>query len=326
MRFLLNAGCTGGVKRSLAAPGGQRGAPPAITRAHGRPTPRPGAAEALQKARDSRIRLFSCSASLRLGAGTRDIALPASERPSAEDRHSADGLRLAPVRRVLSVEAKVPERESDGGPCQREVLPARGSSEGLQGDLRPDRRPGAGVDRGPSDTVSGVPARERALALALAVVLVACDGRIGDYVPVSSLADAGFARDVEAARRLEGREIAMWGFVDHANIYAEPSTRSILGEWWSGEGPDGASWRFHLAAAADDPAGRSVPVTMPNDAGRDALLARFAADARAGRPTRVFLRARLFTFDAPANFHRRLGLAIAADSSAAVRLAPTGGQ
>lgn len=170
------------------------------------------------------------------------------------------------------------------------------------------------------------PAEKVASTLVLAAVLAGCGGRIGDYAPASSLSDGGFARDVATVRRLEGREIAVWGYVDAANLYADPATRLILGEWWSGDGPDGQTWRFNLAAQDDDPAGRSFAVTVRNDPGRDPLLARMVADARAGRPTRVFLRGRLFTFDAPANLGRRLGLSMVVDSSAAVRLEPTGGR
>ncbi len=46
----------------------------------------------------------------------------------------------------------------------------------------------------------------------------------------------------------------------------------ILGDWWSGEGPDATTWRFNLKAEADDEVGHSFPVHVPNDPGRDDLL------------------------------------------------------
>jgi hypothetical protein len=46
------------------------------------------------------------------------------------------------------------------------------------------------------------------------------------------------------------------------------------------------------------------------------------ADAAAGRPTRVFVRGRIFTFDAPTNYSRAVGLYMDLESSADVLLTP----
>ncbi len=120
-----------------------------------------------------------------------------------------------------------------------------------------------------------------------------------DYLPASAISQNGFAKDAAAQHTADGKEIKLWGFVDHANLYGDADTQEILGEWWSGDGPSATSWRFNLMAHADDQAGQSFAVHVPNDEGRDELLRNFLADAKAQRPTKVFVTGRLFTFDAP---------------------------
>lgn len=154
--------------------------------------------------------------------------------------------------------------------------------------------------------------------LAASLLLPACDDRIGNFMPASSISRNGFAKDA----RLAGQWVAVWGFVDAHNLYGDASARTILGDWWSGDGPDATTWRFGLKARAEDAAGRSFPVHVPNDPGRDALLRVFVADARAQRPTRVFVRGRVDTFDAPANLTRRTGLSLHTGTSGDISLVP----
>lgn len=129
-----------------------------------------------------------------------------------------------------------------------------------------------------------------------------------DYLPASKFSRAGFARADVNLEPLLGREIRVQGFVDHLNIYGDEAAKAILGEWWAGAGPDEQTWRFGLKADESDPAGHAIYVEAPNDLLRNDLLSLFAADARAGRPTQVYLRGRLFTFDAPLNVAGRTGL------------------
>jgi hypothetical protein len=131
---------------------------------------------------------------------------------------------------------------------------------------------------------------------------------LADYVAASSISKDGFARDADAARRLAGQEVKLWGYVDHGNLYGDEGAKLILGDWWSGEGPDAGAWRFNLKASADDAVGHSFAVHVPNDPGRDVLLAVFVADANAQRPTRVLLTGRLLTFDAPTHVAGLTGL------------------
>jgi hypothetical protein len=61
-------------------------------------------------------------------------------------------------------------------------------------------------------------------------------------------------------------------------------------------------------------------VRVPNDPGRDQLLWAFAADARAGRPTRVFVTGRIYPFVAPTNTSTLTGLYLEPRSSREIRL------
>jgi hypothetical protein len=153
------------------------------------------------------------------------------------------------------------------------------------------------------------------MALIAATVLVGCNKQTDDYIAASSISDNGFARNEKEIRSINGQPIKIWGFVDHHNLYGDEGTKRILQEWWSGDGPTATTWRFNLKAKPDKAAGHSFSVRVPNDQGRDGLLTIFLADARAGRPTKVFLKGRLFTFNAPTNMVKQTGLYLEVQSS-----------
>ncbi len=155
--------------------------------------------------------------------------------------------------------------------------------------------------------------------LAAALALAGCGERVGEYLPVSAIARGGFVGDDRTVAEVHGRDVRLWGFVDHGNLYGDVGVKRILGEWWSGEGPDADTWRFNLKAAADDAVGHSFPVHVPNDAGREDLLRRFVADARAGRPTKVFVQGKLLTFEAPTQVSNLTGLYLELGASRDIR-------
>ena len=151
--------------------------------------------------------------------------------------------------------------------------------------------------------------------LVASLFVAACQQPSGDYLAASSISADGFARNGQQVGALNGQEVKLWGYVDQGNIYGDEGARAILGDWWSGPGPDASTWRFNLKAHAGDATGQSFAVTVPNDGGRDDLLRQFAADAQARRPTRVLLTGTLSTFDAPANNKSLTGLTMALQSS-----------
>lgn len=157
---------------------------------------------------------------------------------------------------------------------------------------------------------------------AVTLCALGCDGPIGGYDPASSISRNGFARGGEAVRELHGRVVEIWGFVDHGNLYGDESAREVLGEWWSGAAAGAAAWRFNLKAREDDAAGRSFPIHVLSGEGRDALLEVFVADARARRPTRVFVRGTLFTYAAPTQGAALTGLYMEVRSSRDISLEP----
>jgi hypothetical protein len=164
----------------------------------------------------------------------------------------------------------------------------------------------------------------RRLSWLTAIVVVAsfaaCAGRAPPQVtPASAISARGFAVHGFDAPSGVGRALTLRGYVDPANLYGDAGAKAILGEWWSGDGPDPSTWRFNLKAHAGDGAGQSFPVHIASDAGRDELLHAMVADARAGRPTPVVVRGTVTTFDAPMNMVTRRGLLMTVGSSRDVR-------
>ena len=189
------------------------------------------------------------------------------------------------------------------------------------------RKPGLG-DKGvscdcPIETISVY--RSAHWVLAAAMALAGCGGPVGEYLPVSDIARGGFVSDERTMAEMHGREVRLWGFVDQGNLYGDAEAKRVLGEWWSGEGPDPDHWRLGLKARADDPVGDSLAVLVPNDAERGDLLDRLVADARAGRATRIFVTGRLSSFDAPTQILDLTGLYLQLRSSRDIRLDPPAG-
>ena len=163
------------------------------------------------------------------------------------------------------------------------------------------------------------------IVILTAISLAGCDERMGEYVAASAISDSGFAR-VPITPIADGDEIQVWGFVDYGNIYANGDAREILGNLWSGEGPDPRTWRFNLKAHNNDPIGQSFAVLVPEDNARNTVLKTFAMNARARKPTRVFLRGRMFTFEAPTNSGRRTGLRLELESGRDIGFGPGHGK
>ena len=162
--------------------------------------------------------------------------------------------------------------------------------------------------------------------LVAALGLAGCNGQIGEYLPLSEIVRNGFVGDEGEVEELRGRELRLWGFVDQGNLYGDADAKRVLGEWWSGDGPDADTWRFNLKAKSSDPVGRSFAVLVPNDEGRECRLQRFATDARARRATKVFVTGRLFTFHAPTQTLDLTGVYLRLSSSQDIRFNPPSGE
>ena len=139
------------------------------------------------------------------------------------------------------------------------------------------------------------------ILLVIAALLVGCNEKRGDYIAAASISKSGFAKNNTGKFKAHGQEIKVWGFVDHGNMFGNDHAKKILEDWWGGDGPNATTWRFNLKAREDDGTGQSFAVHIPNDEGRDKLLRTFVMNAKSGRPTKVFVKGRIFTFDAPLN-------------------------
>ena len=158
------------------------------------------------------------------------------------------------------------------------------------------------------------------IVFVVGALLAACNDQTGGYVAAAAISRNGLARNADELRARNGQAIKVWGFVDHANLYGDDAAKAILGEWWSGDGPSATTWRFNLKANENDRPGHSFPVRVHNDQGREELLRAFAEDARAQRPTKVFVNGTVFTFDAPANATTHTGLYVEVRTSRGVLL------
>lgn len=153
----------------------------------------------------------------------------------------------------------------------------------------------------------------------IANMLPGCRDRINGYSAASSFSRSGFAKNEDWVLNNQGQEIMVWGYVDHHNLYGDKSAKNILDEWWGGYPSASGTWRFDLKANANDKPGQSFSVQIPNDSGRDEILKVFVADAKAQRPTKVFLKGKLFAFDAPVNTRSYTGIFMELKSSQSIR-------
>lgn len=156
--------------------------------------------------------------------------------------------------------------------------------------------------------------------LVLITGLIGCDRRLDDSYPITTLASNGFARPAGVRLADHGSRICVWGYVDRANLYGDPSARRWLGDWWSGLGPDKDTWRFDLLGHPDDAPGRGVPVHVPNDSGRDDLLRVLVAEVNADRSTRVRVCGRFLGTPAPTNLRTLTALTLRSRSSGDIRI------
>ena len=160
-------------------------------------------------------------------------------------------------------------------------------------------------------------------ALLVALLLFGCGSQIDGYTAGSSITKNGFAWNAQQLRERHGQKVMVWGYVDQGNIYGDEGAHVILGEWWSGDGPDADTWRFDVKANPSDEVGHSFEVYVPNDAGRDELLERFASDASAQKQTKVFVTGTMYAYEAPTLGGVRTGVHMQTESSADIKLDQT---
>jgi len=160
------------------------------------------------------------------------------------------------------------------------------------------------------------------LLLAVAAALNGCDNRVEGYVAASSISRNGFARNAAALRGAEGQVIRVWGYVDPANIGTVDAESTIDQDGRKVPAHGLAIWSFNVKARQSDQAGHSFAVHVPEDARAAGIRELLMAESREGKSTVVFLKGRLFTFDAPTNTGRLTGLYLVLESSRDLLLEP----
>lgn len=136
------------------------------------------------------------------------------------------------------------------------------------------------------------------------ILISGCNNKqIGDYIAASSITKDGFAKNRNQMLKEQGKEIKIWGFVDHPNIFVDSTT-----------------WKFNIKAKQNDEVGKSFSVIVPNDQGRDALMKVFLADEKADRATRVFVKGKVFVFDAPSMWGSNTGISIKVKSTIDIKI------
>lgn len=136
------------------------------------------------------------------------------------------------------------------------------------------------------------------------ILISGCNNKqIGDYIAASSITKDGFAKNRNQMLKEQGKEIKIWGFVDHPNIFVDSTT-----------------WKFNIKAKQNDEVGKSFSVIVPNDQGKDALMKVFLADEKADRATRVFVKGKVFVFDAPSMWSSNTGISIKVKSTRDIQI------
>ncbi|MEX1315898.1 MAG: hypothetical protein AB1Z22_02080 [Synechococcaceae cyanobacterium] len=143
------------------------------------------------------------------------------------------------------------------------------------------------------------------------VLVTGCDEQIGGYLPASSISTrTGFARNRKQALKMSGKEIKLWGYVDYSNVYADGAGDAVPTDWDQVHShnltPD--MWRFDLMIRPDGEAGCGFAVYLRKHEDGKKLFAGFSTNERAGKPSRVYVKGKVFTFDAPTNLMGLTGL------------------
>ena len=121
---------------------------------------------------------------------------------------------------------------------------------------------------------------------------------IGTYQPLTTLvAKHGKALDEEKIKRLEGKEVQVWGYLDRDNLLLEERIP-----------------RFVLKRYPDDTIGSGVGVRLMGS--RESYQRSFEPlkDIDTEQPIRVLVKGKLYTFARPTNFSTSTGVGLRVES------------
>ncbi len=133
---------------------------------------------------------------------------------------------------------------------------------------------------------------------------------IEGHMPLADIVKKGFARDKKFMLRQEGREIRIWGYVDHANISLKQGTIEKQPLNWDTPGNDEVSY-FDLKARQTDGPGESIRIRIAGDPGPYKDLFNKLRDMETSdRQAWVLVTGIVRTFEAPTNTGLLIGVSI----------------
>lgn len=117
---------------------------------------------------------------------------------------------------------------------------------------------------------------------------------IDGYKSLRSITQNGFAMNKAEARKLDGKKVKLWGYIDFANTYTCAMN----------------NWYFSLKADKNAEAGESIHINTPAEYRFGEIYYEIRDMKKENKQTPVSVTGILHTFDAPENFSTLVGIEI----------------
>ncbi len=117
---------------------------------------------------------------------------------------------------------------------------------------------------------------------------------IDGYNALGTIAKNGFAIDKSKIKKLDGKRVKVWGYLDYSNIYTCARKQ----------------WQFSLKAEKESPAGESIRINTPAKQSFVGVYRRIREMAKTEQNRPVLITGILHTFMAPTNFSTSIGIEI----------------
>jgi hypothetical protein len=121
---------------------------------------------------------------------------------------------------------------------------------------------------------------------------------VNGYNALGNIAKRGFAVNRAEAKKLNGKRVKVWGYIDYANTY----TCAMK------------NWYFSLKASRDDEAGESIHINTPAEFKFAKIYNKIRAMQKNDQNEELFVEGVLHTFEAPNNFSSSVGIEIDVES------------
>lgn len=142
------------------------------------------------------------------------------------------------------------------------------------------------------------------------------------YTSVSQITKNGFARDKNDIRKLEGKEVKIWGYLDTHNISLRENIIKNQPSWWS-ETPMDSNAYFDLKSYISNESIGSIRVYVGRDSKKYKEIFKKFRDAKESE-TIVYVIGKIHTFEAPMNFNTSVGVTIKVNSPSGISIEAMG--